>query len=618
MRTAGARREFRRSMSEADEDLPWLLADRSWRGIFKTSALAALGWYAVRLALRDNFLRGLKLRRQSGIETTVLHVLHSLLWIRIISRKVRAQDMLDTSGLRRPLVASLGFFLHDAYTLWPTALKNPLMLLHQLANFLGLASIARSENMAFVLPTVMTTEIPTFFSAMLRLLAVTGGPPAVLRLARLLWMGSFLLTKAIVLPSFLFRHRRDPELHQDTLLPAKMAYSLRVIINAIFLASAARDLPAFLGRGHSPAERDPIVGRAFRRMASTAIGGSLFAAFMGLYFVGPVAVPLILRNFIVGTRSQKFASGGIALLLAADVLLEHPEHPNKFIWKLNQYLAKPIAAYFQFKAVHSLPGKEHVALTDDNCKKDELKVDEVFKKDGRYLLAMYPHGFMPVGVMMIAAKLAEAGFMPSVMGASVISKMPILGRFSAAGGFRPASAKNVKSCLQRSFPENITMIVPGGIGEMFKVRPDCDVILADRRGFVRIAVETGAELVPAYSFGNTRVYEVATGAVAMAFERISRVVRTSIVPFNGVGGTLIPFAHPQAVAIGKPIQTHGRSVEDVADEFFTELRRLYVRHRGLVNWNDRELYFDGEQPPLPKDRTEQTVGQLLFPQLAKL
>jgi len=274
---------------------------------------------------------------------------------------------------------------------------------------------------------------------------------------------------------------------------------------------------------------------------------------------------------------------------------------------------QPILEYFQFKTVHSLPMQSSAASA-------QLPASAAFSKQGRYLAAVYPHGFFPIGVMLLESHLTEAGFLPATLGASVLSKLPILGRLASLGGYVPATQENTQRCLRRTYPENITIIVPGGIAEMFKVRPDCEVILADRRGFVRMAIEAGAELVPVYCFGNTRLYEVASGAVATAFEQISRIARTSIVPFSGLGGTLIPYAHPQAVAVGEPIKTEGRDVEEVAEEFFKELRRLYTTHRGLVRWDSRELFFDGEQPPVPHHTAaeELTVGDLLFPSLSKL
>lgn len=217
------------------------------------------------------------------------------------------------------------------------------------------------------------------------------------------------------------------------------------------------------------------------------------------------------------------------------------------------------------------------------------------------------------------SKLVEDGFLVSIMGASVISKLPILGRFASFGGYRPATTANTLECLRRPHPHNITIIVPGGIAEMFKVRPDCEVVMGDRRGFVRLAVDTGADLVPAYALGTTRVYEVASGGVATAFEQISRFLRTSVVPFSGLGGSLIPYAHPQAVAVGRAIQTEGREVEEVAQEYFAELRRLYYAHRHLIGWERREMYFDGEQPsPVESKKGEATAGELLFPTLSRL
>lgn len=48
----------------------------------------------------------------------------------------------------------------------------------------------------------------------------------------------------------------------------------------------------------------------------------------------------------------------------------------------------------------------------------------------------------------------------------------------------------------------------GGIAEMFLYDEHKEIIkLKDRKGFVRIAVEAGADLVPCYHFGNSRLFK---------------------------------------------------------------------------------------------------------------
>jgi diacylglycerol O-acyltransferase 2, plant len=51
-------------------------------------------------------------------------------------------------------------------------------------------------------------------------------------------------------------------------------------------------------------------------------------------------------------------------------------------------------------------------------------------------------------------------------------------------------------------------VIPGGIAEMYHQYPDKEVVkLQGRRGFVKVAVEEGRDIVPVYHFGNTQLLE---------------------------------------------------------------------------------------------------------------
>ena len=51
-------------------------------------------------------------------------------------------------------------------------------------------------------------------------------------------------------------------------------------------------------------------------------------------------------------------------------------------------------------------------------------------------------------------------------------------------------------------------MILGGAAEALDSRPGCQMLtLKGRKGFIRIALETGSQLVPVYSFGETELYE---------------------------------------------------------------------------------------------------------------
>nr|CEL72131.1 TPA: hypothetical protein BN1205_055665 [Toxoplasma gondii VEG] len=56
------------------------------------------------------------------------------------------------------------------------------------------------------------------------------------------------------------------------------------------------------------------------------------------------------------------------------------------------------------------------------------------------------------------------------------------------------------------------VIVPGGIAEMYAINPSTERLhLNERTGLLKLALETGADIVPIYCFGNTDTFKLTKG-----------------------------------------------------------------------------------------------------------
>ena len=59
-------------------------------------------------------------------------------------------------------------------------------------------------------------------------------------------------------------------------------------------------------------------------------------------------------------------------------------------------------------------------------------------------------------------------------------------------------------------------MVPGGIAEMFVCSygdTQETLLIKQRKGFVKIALETGAQIVPCYCFGNSQTFTSGSGTI---------------------------------------------------------------------------------------------------------
>ena len=95
------------------------------------------------------------------------------------------------------------------------------------------------------------------------------------------------------------------------------------------------------------------------------------------------------------------------------------------------------------------------------------------------------------------------------------------------------------------------VIYVGGMVELFHSTPKREtVFLKKRKGFVKIALRTGADLIPIYSFGNTTVLEAfKSGPLAS----LSRKVGVSVTVFWGRWFLPIPKRVKLVYARGRPL-----------------------------------------------------------------
>ncbi len=139
-------------------------------------------------------------------------------------------------------------------------------------------------------------------------------------------------------------------------------------------------------------------------------------------------------------------------------------------------------------------------------------------------------------------------------------------------------------------------VMVGGIAEMYLQHKDFERIkLLDRKGFVRIAVEHGADIVPLYTFGASQLLSFGPPWLM----HLARRWRTSIGLLYGAWGTTVPHQARLRMAVGNPVSVgpplprsdpgFDAQVEKVHAEVVEAVREVYYRHREHYGWGDREL-----------------------------
>ena len=241
-----------------------------------------------------------------------------------------------------------------------------------------------------------------------------------------------------------------------------------------------------------------------------------------------------------------------------------------------------------------------------------------------YIFGYHPHGVISVGALLTFASeatgfaIAFPGIDVRLLTLSVNFFFPFTREVLMALGINSVTRSSVEKNLLRvsssssqgqttKEPQgNAVVIVVGGANEAMDAHPGTAILtLAKRKGFVRLALKTGASLVPVFAFGENDIFdqvENPEGGVLRAFQkRVKSLIgitppafygrslsRGVLRRFFGKRGVL-PKRQSIEVVFGKPLEIREKPYgndpipEDVVDKYHKEyvnaLRDLYELHR---------------------------------------
>nr|CRZ25189.1 Bm6773 [Brugia malayi] len=88
--------------------------------------------------------------------------------------------------------------------------------------------------------------------------------------------------------------------------------------------------------------------------------------------------------------------------------------------------------------------------------------------------------------------------------------IPLRREWAMLHGLIDCSKESLHYVLNSSI-NNIVVLIVGGAEEALDAHPGSHMLtLSKRKGFIKIAIETGAQLVPMYSFGENELFEQAS------------------------------------------------------------------------------------------------------------
>lgn len=331
-----------------------------------------------------------------------------------------------------------------------------------------------------------------------------------------------------------------------------------------------------------------------------AIG--LFTSLAVLYWIGTSYEHIgpIVVAFLVG-------------LYSVLLILHRPQRRAgvKFQKLLNtpfyRWLSNHMCQFFPSRVVFDGLGDGSGSANVDRVKQ------EFFNPSKKYLVCWHPHGLFGLSLWtaFIANPSAVEGGHRAIHALCYAKNAPmrVVGHTMRVNfyipwwrewllllGFCDVERETLLHCLSPERPGgHISCLVPGGAAESVNCTEPI-LKLKDRKGFIKIALQTGCSLVPVYAFGETKLYKPFTRnrKTLRLLRKVQKLigVGTPLVCGRGIfnyGFGFLPHREPIVSVIGKPIavprmpQFTKEDVDRVHEQYVAAVKDLYRRHQPLYD-----------------------------------
>ncbi|KAL8901626.1 MAG: hypothetical protein Q9192_000444 [Flavoplaca navasiana] len=229
----------------------------------------------------------------------------------------------------------------------------------------------------------------------------------------------------------------------------------------------------------------------------------------------------------------------------------------------------------------------------------------------KYIFGYHPHGIISHGAFATFATEACGfstlfpGITNTLLTLDSNFRVPFYRDYALAMGLASVSRESCENILTKGGPNGEGMgraitIVVGGARESLDAQPHSHLrlVLKRRKGFIKLAIRTGADLVPVLAFGENELYEQITSDSHPFVHKFQLMVKKCMgftVPLFHARGVfnydvgLMPYRKPLNVVVGRPIKVvQVRKGEKVDESYVEELHAAYVTELERIweEWKD--------------------------------
>lgn len=230
----------------------------------------------------------------------------------------------------------------------------------------------------------------------------------------------------------------------------------------------------------------------------------------------------------------------------------------------------------------------------------------------KYIFGYHPHGIISHGAF--AAFATEAlgfsqlfpGIINTLLTLDTNFRIPFYRDYILAMGLASVSRESCENILSKGGPNREGMgraitIVVGGAAESLDAQPNTlRLVLRKRKGFVKLAIRTGADLVPVLAFGENELYDQVQPTSHPLIHKTQLIVKKALgftIPLFHARGVfnydvgMMPYRRPVNIVVGRPIKVVADPKPQPA--YVDEIHALYVAELERI-WEDWKGDFASE------------------------
>ena len=209
-------------------------------------------------------------------------------------------------------------------------------------------------------------------------------------------------------------------------------------------------------------------------------------------------------------------------------------------------------------------------------------------RNQNYLLGSHPHGVLCSGAFSCFATDGAGfstlfpGIIPHLLTLEGNFWMPGFREMLSAGGCGAATKRGMEALLGKPGGHASVLVVGGAPESLNSDKDQIKLVINRRKGFIKLALRFGVDLVPTFTFGEAFIYNQVPNPegslIRQVQDYLQHVVGFAPVLFTGRGifqynFGIVPRRKPLTVVVGAPIK-----VDKVANPTVEEISNLHAKY----------------------------------------